>query len=113
MLIEARRIVVEQARDIGLGKRLRRFADAEQRQPRAGALRVARIGAKRRAERLGRAGPIAELFPRFAEREPCRRPVGRALERLLQHFSRGAPVAVLGGGPRVGVAAKGEKIAAG
>ena len=113
MGVEARRIIVEQARDIGLGQRRRRFGRSEQRQPRCRALRVARVGGERGAERLGRAVAVAELFLRFAEREQRRRPARRAFQRLLEHFGRRAPVALLGGRPRVGISAVGDEIAAG
>jgi hypothetical protein len=113
MRVEPWRIIVEQPRDIGLRQDARRFASPSERKPRGRSLGVGRVGCQRRTECIGGAIGGAELFARFAEREPRRRPVGGALQRLLEYFRRRAPVAVVGGGLGVRKTAFGDEIAAG
>ncbi len=69
MRVEARGVIVEQPRDIGGGKCVEPRSFAQQGQPAARPLRVARIGRERGAERIGGAGFFAQPFARLAEGE--------------------------------------------
>ena len=80
---EAPGIVVEQPRDIGLRQRAGRFSSSHEREPRRHALRIGRIGDEAHPKGLSRGVEVAQGLPRFAKREPRRRPIRRALERLL------------------------------
>ena len=112
MPVEARRVVVEQPRDIGRRQSGDR-AIFEKREPRSGALRVRRV----RPQRLGvgrrGAGASPSFSARLPEREPGGRPVRRAFERLFEHFRRRTPIAVRRRRLRIGVAALGERVRAG
>ena len=90
MLVEARRVVVEEPRDIGPRQRGGRLGSPDQREPRHRALRVGGIGDERLTKGPSRGIEVAKLLPRFAKREPGRRPVWRALERLLEQVRRRA-----------------------
>ena len=113
MRVEAGRIIIEQARQIGAWQRVGRLGLAKQREPRRRALRIGRVGLERLAEGVGRPLGVAELLPRFREREPGGGPVRRLLERLLEHFRGDGEIAVIGGGLAVGVAAPGDEVDAG
>ena len=84
MFIESRRVAIEQSRDIGLRQDVRDALMSDEREPRRRSMCVRRINGDRCGEGGGRSVEIAELLPRFAKREPSRRPRGRALERLLE-----------------------------
>ena len=110
---EARRILVEQTGDISRGKGRRRVSSPDQREPHGGALGVGRVGAKRRTKGRGGGVDLAQPLARFAEGEPCRRPVRRALQSLFEHFRRRAKISLVGRGPGVRKATLGERIARG
>ncbi len=84
MLVEARGIIVEQPRDIGRRQRAGHVSTPNEREPRHRALRVGGIGHERFMKGLSRGVEVAEFLPRFAKREPRRRPIWRPLERLLE-----------------------------
>src|SRR5271170_7570921 len=112
MRLEARGVIIEQPRDIGGGKRVEPRSFAQQGQPAARPLRVARIGRERGAERIGGAVGFAQPFARLAEGEPRRRPIRREFERLFENLRRRCPVAVPRGRPGVGITPLGDRIAA-
>ena len=109
--VEARRVIVEQPRDIGLRQRDGRVASPNEREPGHRALRIGGIGDERFAKGLSRRVEVAELLPRFAKREPRGRPMGRALERLLEQLRRRAPVALFRRGFGVSETALGDEVA--
>ena len=84
MRFEARRVLIEEPRHIGRGKAAWRVAPPDERKSRRRPLRVGGVGAERGAKGLGRGVDIAEPGAGFAESEPRRRPVRRALEGLLE-----------------------------
>ncbi len=109
---ETGRVIVEEARHIGLGHGTQRLAPSEERQARRRALCVGRIRFDRRAECFGRALFVAKLLARFAERKTRRRPAWRLLERLLEHLRRDRVIAVLRSGFAVCIAPIGDEMAA-
>jgi hypothetical protein len=56
---------------------------------------------------------LAQPLARFAEGEPCRRSVRRALQSLFEHFRRRAKITLVGRGPGVRKSTLGERIAGG
>ena len=84
MRVEARRVVVEQPRDIGLRQRVGRLFSPHEGEPGRRSLRIGGIGDEAHAKGLSRGVEVAQFLPRFAKREPRRRPIRRALERLLE-----------------------------
>ncbi len=97
MRVEARRILVEEARHIG-GRQPARRTPAEQRQTRRGAERVAGVEPQRRAERVARGLGLAEFLTGLAKREPGGGPFRRSLQSLLKHLRRRGPIALAPGG---------------
>ena len=112
MRVEARGVIVEQPRDIGRRKRVERRSFAQQGQPAARPLRVARINRERGAERIGGAVFFAQPFARLAEGEPRQRPIRREFERLFENLRRRRPVAVPRGRSSVCITPLGDRVVA-
>ena len=73
-------------------------------------LRIGGIGDERFAKGPSRRVEVAEFLPRFPKREPGDRPMGRALERLLEQLRRRAQVALFSSGFGVGETTLGDQV---
>ncbi len=65
----------------------------------------------RAPECLDRAGTVARHFAQIRKRKPCKREIGRKLDRLHQHIDCAVPISARGKLDRNAIAPIGEEVA--
>src|SRR5215204_6298166 len=113
VLVEARRVIVEERAHIGLADRLFRRQRAEAGELDAHAERILRLAVERRLQGSNGGLALARRELRAPEKRVGRREMRDELQHLRREIGRGGMVAPVEGGLGVAEAAIGEEIAGG
>jgi hypothetical protein len=113
VLVEARRVLVEERAHIGLADRLFRRQGAEPGELDAHAERILGLARERRPKGREGAFAVAPGKPRAAEKRMGRLEIRDELQDLQSEIGRGGVIALVEGGLGVAEAAVGEEIAGG